>query len=178
MKKILTARSWLLFVILILMPLLISFIFLATDSSKDGDEGFFKYYSYFALYAILGFNSWLFIIGTSLYKKLPDRRAANLIIFKISILFPIFYLLCVSILVLMPSLQLSKIPFWVFLPLQFFLFLCFFYSFYIVSKMLRSVELGINVSSKEWIFYFILICFMPIGIWFLQPRISNIFKGQ
>jgi len=46
------------------------------------------------------------------------------------------------------------------------------------ARTLKSIERGEKVAIVECFGVFFLIIFLPIGIWFLQPRISKVIKDQ
>ena len=60
-------------------------------------------------------------------------------------------------------------------PLHLFATFCFFYVFYFVAKSLVTVnkrkEVFIGDYAKSWI----LLCLFPIGVWFIQPRINQLY---
>lgn len=45
-----------------------------------------------------------------------------------------------------------------------------------VSKSLKSMELGREAVAKEYILDAILLFLLPIGIWFIQPRVNRLFN--
>ena len=48
---------------------------------------------------------------------------------------------------------------------------CFvYYCVYIVAKTYKTIELNRTVSFGSFVGEFFLILFLPIGIWFLQPK--------
>ncbi|MTI29322.1 hypothetical protein [Xanthovirga aplysinae] len=60
-----------------------------------------------------------------------------------------------------------------------------FYTFYAFlnflafpAKTIKSIELKKNTGIGDYIGDFFLIVFLPIGIWFLQPRINKIVEAQ
>lgn len=52
------------------------------------------------------------------------------------------------------------------------------YVFYFMAKALKSVETQSEVSFTDCIGDFMLLIFLPIGIWFIQPRINKIFAAE
>ncbi len=50
------------------------------------------------------------------------------------------------------------------------------YTFYNIPKSLKSIELGRKAVFKEYIIDSILLFALPIGIWFIQPRINKLNK--
>ncbi|MEJ0031568.1 MAG: hypothetical protein WDO15_14860 [Bacteroidota bacterium] len=52
------------------------------------------------------------------------------------------------------------------------------YSYYFVAKVLLSAELGRRTSFGEFVGSFFLMLFILIGIWWIQPRINEVFSGD
>ena len=61
-----------------------------------------------------------------------------------------------------------------------FLYIAFAFLHFIAfpAKTLKSIEANREVEFKEYIGYFFLIVFLPIGIWILQPRVMKIIKKK
>jgi peptidoglycan/LPS O-acetylase OafA/YrhL len=60
----------------------------------------------------------------------------------------------------------------------FYVFYAFFYFLSFPGKSLRTIENKRLASLGEYIGDFFLVLFLPIGIWFLQPRINKIVEQQ
>ncbi len=61
----------------------------------------------------------------------------------------------------------------------------FFYAFYAMlhvlafpAKTIKTIELGKKASLGDYLGDFFLILFLPIGIWFLQPRVKKIIESN
>jgi len=61
---------------------------------------------------------------------------------------------------------------WIFPVL--YMFFAYFYTHSFPAKTLRSIETGQKASLGDYLGDFFLFLFLPIGIWFLQPRINKI----
>jgi hypothetical protein len=48
-------------------------------------------------------------------------------------------------------------------------------TFYNIPKSLKSIELGREATFKEYIVDALLLFALPIGIWFIQPRVNRLF---
>lgn len=107
---------------------------------------------------------WLYILGTNLNSKLPTKRSMSLILFKSLLISSIicFYL-------------------WQYFNIgHLFIFILingsFLYLVYYVSKCLVSVENQKLMGFYDYIGIFYLVWLLPVGVWWLQPRIRKIFK--
>ena len=68
------------------------------------------------------------------------------------------------------------IPFWIGFISTPLTFWGLYYTYYQVAKSLKSIELDREARFSECIIDSITIFALPIGIWFIQPRINRILK--
>ena len=59
-----------------------------------------------------------------------------------------------------------------------YVFYAFIYFLTFPAKTLKSIEMNKEASLGDYIGDFFLILFLPIGIWFLQPRIRRIIEKE
>jgi hypothetical protein len=52
------------------------------------------------------------------------------------------------------------------------------YILYFVSKNLVMAERGVQVSFDQYVGWFFLYWFFPIGVWIIQPKINRLFRNQ
>ena len=67
------------------------------------------------------------------------------------------------------------LPVWISFVLTLLTFFGLFYTFYNVSKSLKSIELDKESNLSEYIISAILLFAFPIGVWFIQPRMNRIY---
>lgn len=149
---------------------------------------------FFALLLTPIFYLWNYILGTNLYSKLPLNNNMRIKSFKFYLTYSFIYYIA-DILNWALGQPINKLALYrfslglegldmiyiIFLSLVLFVFyifnlFAFFYEFYFISKALVSVEKQRMSSLSEYFKEFLMIVFLPIGIWFLQPRIQKIFK--
>jgi len=65
-------------------------------------------------------------------------------------------------------------PFWMGSISTLLTFWGLYYSFYQVAKSLKSIELGREARFSECIIDAITLFALPIGVWFIQPRVNRI----
>ena len=117
--------------------------------------------------------TWHWTVGINLHKKLTQTNMLNVNIFKSLFVFMMFYL---GLSIIVPFLgDVSPTFFGVYSILNFFGSLSLLYCIGFIAKILNSVELNRSAGFKDWIGDMILIMFFPLGIYFLQPRINEIF---
>jgi hypothetical protein len=66
----------------------------------------------------------------------------------------------------------------VILPLHLFSMFCIFYCLYFNAKALKAVEWRRPVTFGDYAGEFFLLWFFPLGIWFIQPRINQLFRND
>lgn len=139
---------------------------------------------------------WQWSVGSKLHTKLPSHVSMNLNLFKACILIPFIYTLVLSIgmgsffeylsdnMLLASSLngqvpeEMSALFKWfpLFVILHLLSIICMFYNLFFISKALKSAETQDHVTGSDYVAEFFLTWFFPVGVWFLQPRINNIFN--
>lgn len=142
------------------------------------------------LIAIVSSVTWNFNVATGLFKKLPPGTTLKIKRYYFAFFFPMIYVITIILLCLlffvtvdkseMQSNQPPAFVFWIFLiiPLHFFAAACVFYTMYFIAKCLKSVELQREAQIGEYVGEFVLTWFFMIGVWFIQPRINQIFSNK
>ncbi|WP_194778309.1 hypothetical protein [Pararhodonellum marinum] len=163
MEKLLTAKHWQIFILLIFG--------LFVGGSRVENEPTIN-----AILTTAGnliYGIYPLAIGHFLQDYLPKKIELNYNFFLIN--FFIWITVSSAIMILsdgegMTFNGLLAIPF-------FYVFYAFLYSIAFPAKTLKSIELGKKASFAEYFADFFLIFFLPIGIWFLQPRINRVIKS-
>ena len=130
-----------------------------------------------SVFQILGFLSYLIyplIVGHFLAEYLPNKIKLNNSFFLINffIVFASYSLIAIiSDGKGMVFNGLAAIPF-------LYNFYAFVYFCAFPAKIIKSIELNKEAELGEYIADFFLILFLPIGIWFIQPRINKIVQNQ
>jgi hypothetical protein len=118
--------------------------------------------------------SYPLIVGIFLQDYLPRNIELNINLFQINSFICIAFYAGVMII--------SNGKGMTFNGLAAILFLYVFYAFIhflgFPAKTLKTIELRKKASLGEYIGDFFLIVFLPLGIWFLQPRINKIIEEK
>lgn len=117
---------------------------------------------------------WFWFLGTSLNEIVrPDLRQ-NARVFVVAFVLSEVYLVVLFISVQSPRV-LSAIA-----PLALIGTVCIFYMTRFVARALVLAETNKDPKSSEYVLTFLLLCFFPLGIWVLQPRINQLYteKGK
>lgn len=112
--------------------------------------------------------SWIFLMGHGLYQLLPTKIELNYNLFLIN---SFIWLTAYVIVMIISDGQgmtfngVAAIP-------AFYVFYAFLHFLMFPARALRSIESNRKAGIGECIGDMLLIIFLPIGIWFLQPRIN------
>ena len=177
MKFFLTLKHWQFFVFACVLP-----FFIDLTSFINYSIGAIYVFPLMMILFVFFFFGWFYAVGTNLYPKLPAKAKMSLTRFKIFLFFPVFYILAISVFLVVSMIPYSTsggpIEPWIFLlilPLHLFSMFCIFYCLYFIAKALKSVETQVSATFSDYLGDFFLIWFFPIGIWVIQPRINKLF---
>lgn len=121
---------------------------------------------------LLGFPIiiWLWSVGLKLQKKSINVSKFKILLFKISIIFPLAY--CIF------GIYYMIFRDDVIMPLHVSAMLSIFYAMIFAAKTIKSAELNKEATLSDYLGDFFLIWFYPLGIWILQPRIQKLLKKE
>jgi hypothetical protein len=139
------------------------------------------------LVAFIAFSLWQLTVVMQLHKKLPAQININIGLFLFLFYMAFTYEVLISVLGIVSRLVelpesvrslfyeltiLRMGPFTVYYLARFALTI---YFSYIISKLLNTVEKRIRSESGSDM---IMLIFLPIGVWWIQPRINKIFSNE
>lgn len=184
------AKHWQIFFILFVIPFSIPFLsfrFLVGSPPLINRQLLDYHITYVSPFVVLYFLSslilWFRTVGIVLQGFIPIELRLNIKRFQFFIFIPIAYGLYLEGLLF----QLTGVPFFA-PPFQHYSIKIFIYIFpfhlcalygifhtiFFVAKAMKTAELQRQVYFKECIITFFLLYFLPIGIWFIQPKINRI----
>jgi len=167
MKKILTLTSWQIFILLLLpfvfpdsyLGLLLTIIY----------EGLFTYCVYF--------------LGHSLYEKLPAGHDLKIKRLDFHLFFAWVYITIVLILfkggynINQDNYKDFGLSIYLIVPLHIFTLYCIFYVIWFIAKSIATIQKNNVVGFGDYIGnFFLLLWFFPIGVWWIQPKVREIFS--
>ena len=164
MKSFLSLKHWHIFIILLVGSGLYNFTI----------QGNTQLSMCFTIAGSIIYSLWPMLVGNELNQLLPKRITLNFNFFLINTF--IWLVVFIGILVLsngegMSFTGLSALP-------MFYVFFAYYYFLAYPAKVLNSIEKGKEANLGQYIGDFFLILFLPIGIWFLQPRINRILENK
>jgi hypothetical protein len=151
------------------------------DIPKKGLAGFLRtVWNWHGVFTFTIYFSWLYSVGSRLGRELPVGMKMHRTALALSLIVPALYELVfiwidwVKSVLDLPAevwslaVLLGNIP----------SLLCVIYALVIVAKTLRSVELERSVHFSDYAGELILIFFYPVGVWFIQPRVTRVVMNR
>ncbi len=97
MNILLRLKHWQLFLLLIGIPMILEFVFIGIIITSQKPTSLIFIFPFIMIFVMGVFFDWFYELGTNLHKKLPDTVKMSLMRFKIFLLIPIVYILCICI---------------------------------------------------------------------------------
>ena len=160
MEKLLSAKHWQIF-ILVLVGLFLGNLKIDNDAALT---------SILRILGILIYAIYPLTVGHFMQEYVPKKVDLNHSFFLINMF---LWITVYSIVTAISDGQGMTFHGLVALPI-FYVFYAILHSFAFPAKTLKTVELGRKVSFGEYVGDFFMFLFLPLGIWFLQPRINKI----
>jgi hypothetical protein len=118
--------------------------------------------------------SWHLLAGHALYQHVPEKINLSYNLFVINW---VIVVAAFSIIHIVSDGQGMHFTGLAALPI-FYIIYAIIHLFAFPAKALRAVELKEEVRVNYYIKYFFLIVFLPVGVWFLQPRLNAIVAAE
>ncbi len=185
---VLKAKHWQVFLVLFAMPYLLQIMIIPSDIEPENMQSFVFIMIPFTLYYLISNLTWYWAVGIRLLKKTPEEIAPKSILFKISIIgVAMVYASVFAVMIrlfdiisqiLNETLEPEKIlPIaGILLILMLMLLICFTYIFVFTARSIYTAETQEKAKFTNYIAEFFLVWFLPVGVWFLQPRINKIVR--
>lgn len=171
MCKILRLKHWQIFIAIFGAPILFFCILINLD---DWDPIF----AFSPLLALVFFGTlllWFYVLATSLQTRHGSIETLVIKNYKIVLYVNLGYF---ALMILgMLGVQLVDYSDWKF-SLDLISQGTYLYMVWYISKSLRTVELQKEAQFSEYISTLIVLWFVPVGIWIIQPRINKIFDSD
>ena len=128
--------------------------------------------------------AWLWAVGNNFQS---EERKTNTTLFKTLIIVPsisliliLFFLLTVTFKINTGIYSMYNVLFtslFIIIPVQFLFIISMLYCFHFTAGAIKSTELKQNAKFEDFFKEFMLILFLPFGIWILQPFIRGKLKS-
>ncbi len=178
MHTFLRLKHWQLFILFYAIPFILYIIIVVATIVSQNLTGLTVGMIFLVLYSFGTFGSWMYAVAKMSYDMRPQGSDMRLARFQMALIIPAFYFALLFLILFyfisnLPDISVPN-PFLLLLiiPFHFLSIFCMFYTMYFVAKTLKSAEVQYPVHFSDYFVDFILVWFLPVGIWFLQPRIN------
>lgn len=120
------------------------------------------------------FFLWLWMMGSFLNLLVKPPLRLSLGFFRFALIFPLVYGLAFPFVVWVPR---AFSDFLVF-PIHIFAMICLIYSVRFVAKSLALQEECRFLTFREYYRAFFLLWLFPIGVWWIQPKINELYAAK
>jgi hypothetical protein len=117
------------------------------------------------------FLAWFWAMGSFLDAIVRPELKMKLGFFRFALIYSVFYAFFFFRFVL----SIHPAQLFLIVPLHLFAMFCILYMFYFASKYLVLAEKEKPVSFQDYAGPFFLLCFFPIGVWIIQPKINRLY---
>jgi hypothetical protein len=178
-KFFLRARHWQIVLLFFVVPVLAGIAGMERISTQIRSWHDFGLAGFLFLgvmaFSMFFFPAWFWSMGSFLGSIVKPALKLNARFFRFVLVYPFVYMF-----IFFPFffLRPAPVPAAVIVPLNLFGMFCLLYIFYFVSKNLVLAETGEPASFSEYAGLFLLFCFLPIGVWVIQPRINRLYEKR
>ncbi|MGL4597261.1 MAG: hypothetical protein ACRCYO_07025 [Bacteroidia bacterium] len=182
MNALLRLKHWQLFILLYAIPFVLYLIVVITTLVSQNMMAMGVGMLLLMVYSIGSFGTWMYAVAKLSFEMRPQGSEMRITRFQLALLFPAFYF---ALLFLIIFYFISNLPdvsapnpllFLLIIPCHLISMFCIFYVLYFVAKTFKGAELQYPVHFSDYFVDFILVWFLPVGIWFLQPRINALLE--
>ena len=160
MEKLLSAKHWQIFFLLI-VGLIIGSLKIENDTTLT---------SILTIVGIIIYAIYPMAVGHLLQEYIPKKVELNHNLFLINVF---LWITVYSIVIIISDGEGMTFDGLMAFPI-FYVFFAIIHSFAFPARTLKTIELGRKAGFGEYVGDFFLILFLPLGIWFLQPRVNKI----
>lgn len=116
---------------------------------------------------------WLWAVGMFLNSELEPELRLRIGFFRFAVVYPVLYLLAALPFFLSQDPMVERVVIATHLLAMF----CILYAINFVAKTLKFSELRRPMIMHEYGKEFLLVFFIPLGIWLIQPRINRLYAS-
>jgi hypothetical protein len=179
MKFFLKLKHWQLFIMTWGLPMIVNVY------SFSKPTILFQSFPILMIFFTAGTFGWIWSIGKVLHKRLPQGVKLNLALFHVFLIIPVLY-----IIIILCGLSFTMLSgangegfAWgfisypaVLITIHLLSMVMIFLALRFAAKVMKSVEIDRLAKFSDYAGEFFLIWFMPVGVWFLQPRLNRMVK--
>ena len=184
MKRFLLAKNWQLFFFIALLPLLILAGGLMVPSYYFSGVALFFAVPLAVVLSQVVLYGWMWSVGQGLYRQKRLHTYFSNSTFRWMVAVPVLIILLVLVVWLWGATILGMGKFSManvltgallfLLPLELLFVLSKFYCLCFVARVLKTAELKRAARFEDFSYDFMLLMIFPIGLWWIQPRLSRL----
>jgi len=175
MKLFLKMKAWQLFVLLFGTQ----FLMMPVVMVGGNPQRMFTIMPIAMLVFLAVFMGWFWSLGNNINRKVPEDIRPSPRFFRFGLAYSSVYMLVfVVFFILTASGNIGGGFFCLIFLFHLFAMFCMFYALYFIAKNLVMAERKENVGFYEFAGPFFLIWMYPIGVWFIQPRVNEMFQHE
>lgn len=176
---LLQLRHWQVFLLVFILPFALQYVLLQLLANLHIRVGTLPTILIDALPAT-AYALWLWRVGLWLYRRLPQNIKITPLYFHLGTVYILLYtlLFVYTMAVVRDSMAVGTLPLGMLallLPMHLFATFCYLYAVYFVARSLASVEEQRVVDLGEYIGTYFFLLLLPLGTWFLQPRLRQLY---
>ena len=165
-------KAWQMF-LLIIGPMILPIFVI------HGPSGF-KWFGVLTFLWMIIIIGWLYSVGSAANKRLSEELRKDPFLYRLGFALALIYGILIAGYVF-PNLELSNkvqpFPAWL-VPLHLASMFGMLYGFWFTAKQFVTLQKGESVKFIDYSGQFFLFCLSPIGVWFLQPIIHEVFGSN
>jgi hypothetical protein len=164
-------KAWQIFIIIFVIPYLLPLSLMYIID---------HHYANVLIVALLAwlYIIWLWTLGINLNKKVSSDLRSKSGLFKCGLIYAFLYLPFFATFMISGFTRRSNPRlFDLITPLHFFAMVCMIYGLIFVAKALVTAEKQEKAKADDYMGIFFMLWLLPIGIWWVQPRVNKLFKS-
>ena len=184
MDWFLRARHWQIFLLIFLVPVAIVLAGLIMVSHQLSTGILFYAIPVAIALSQVSYYGWMWAVGS----KLMPANGARVRLFRLFVFIPIVLIVLILVFWLSGATMFSLGSYsvvsvlygslLVVLPLQMANVLTMLYCFMFVARVIKEAGSGRGAAFEDYFREFVLVALLPLGIWFLQPRVNKLYKAN
>lgn len=184
MNWFLRARHWQIFLLIFLIPVVIVSAGLIMVNQQLPTGIIFYAMPVGIALSQVSFYGWMWAVGS----KLMPANGARVRLFRLFVFIPIVLIGLILVFWLSGATMFSLGSYSVvsvlygslliILPLQMATVFTILYCFMFVARVIKEAESGRGAAFEDYFREFVLVALLPLGIWFLQPRINRLYQAN
>lgn len=181
MDIFLKAKAWQIFLVIVVLPFGGQMLVMQSliSSFETNRELIFTIMPILMLACMAIFLLWFWSLGVGINGRISESIRPKSKFFKFTIIYSAIYMVVFQLFFMSVNSGSGVGGYMaIIFPFHLFSMYCMLYGLYFIAKNLNTYEANSSVKFSSFVGTFFLIWFFPIGIWFIQPRINNLYAAS